>query len=513
MKTKNLILLLLLFLFINGAVYFITDSNRNVKVDLVLNESLKTLKTHYEILLQTQKHTASTIYKATINYKRFYEIMSQASSASDDEKELLRDELRTLLEFKYELAKEKGVFQYHFVLPNNESFLRMHKPEKYGDDLTQIRADFKYVNETQKMFIGFSQGRTSHGFRNVFPLCDSNGKHIGAMEVSFSSKNLQWYLNHISNIHTHFLVNKYIFDEKTWQKEDMLHKYSQSAESAEYMIALDTSHSRGEHIKKNALNLQTVKDRIEKGLEDGVEFSFYVQAVDGIEIISFFPIKDRYNRSAAWIVSFEKSPFIEMALHASRVVQALGLLLSIILIYFLVLQAKSKRIINDLLRETSKKAYIDGLTKVFNRNKFDEVLEEELQRVARYSNQLSIALIDIDHFKDFNDTYGHLVGDEVLVMLAQRVDSNLRGTDTFARWGGEEFIILFKETYIDTARIISLKLKDKIEALDHPTAGKITASFGLTQYIEGDTEESIFKRCDDALYLAKERGRNRVEVL
>ena len=98
-------------------------------------------------------------------------------------------------------------------------------------------------------------------------------------------------------------------------------------------------------------------------------------------------------------------------------------------------------------------------------------------------------------------------------MLAHSVDSNLRGTDTFARWGGEEFVILFKETYIDTAKIIALKLKDKIEALDHPKAGKITASFGLTQYIEGDTAESVFQRCDEALYKAKAAGKNRVEVL
>lgn len=110
-------------------------------------------------------------------------------------------------------------------------------------------------------------------------------------------------------------------------------------------------------------------------------------------------------------------------------------------------------------------------------------------------------------------TYGHLIGDEVLVMIAKSVNSNLRTTDTFARWGGEEFVILFKETSAEVAKMVAENLKDEIEKLHHATAKGITASFGVTQYIEGDTLESIFKRCDDALYRAKENGRNRVKVL
>jgi diguanylate cyclase (GGDEF)-like protein len=163
--------------------------------------------------------------------------------------------------------------------------------------------------------------------------------------------------------------------------------------------------------------------------------------------------------------------------------------------------------------ETEQKAYYDGLTGVYNRHKFDGIFNEEINRVKRYSHQLSIALIDIDKFKDFNDTYGHLVGDEVLIMMAQNVNNHIRSADVFARWGGEEFIILFRETAVEDAKVISKKLKDEIQKLQHKTAGKITASFGLTQYIKGDTTQSIFKRCDKALYIAKENGRNRIEVL
>ncbi|NQY93921.1 MAG: diguanylate cyclase, partial [Campylobacteraceae bacterium] len=159
-----------------------------------------------------------------------------------------------------------------------------------------------------------------------------------------------------------------------------------------------------------------------------------------------------------------------------------------------------------------QKAYYDGLTGVYNRNKLNEFFAQELLRVERYKRNLSVAIIDIDHFKNFNDTYGHLVGDEVLIMMAQKVEQKVRKTDMFARWGGEEFVIVFVETKLEDAVATSNNIREHIEKLSHKTAGGVTASFGLTQYKDGDTLETLFKRCDDALYVAKENGRNRVEV-
>lgn len=162
--------------------------------------------------------------------------------------------------------------------------------------------------------------------------------------------------------------------------------------------------------------------------------------------------------------------------------------------------------------ETSKKAYIDGLTKVYNRNKFDELFILELKNAQRYKNSFCVVLIDIDKFKDVNDKYGHLVGDEVLITMAQVLNKNIRETDVFARWGGEEFIILLRHTSIDKAKDISEKLKNMIQENEHAIAGRITASFGITEYINEDSTENIFKRCDDALYKAKRNGRNSVEI-
>ena len=161
----------------------------------------------------------------------------------------------------------------------------------------------------------------------------------------------------------------------------------------------------------------------------------------------------------------------------------------------------------------SQRAYMDGLTGVANRNRFEEVFEKELTRSRRYKDVFSLAIVDIDNFKNFNDTFGHLIGDEVLISLAQNIQKNLRASDFFARWGGEEFIILFINTKLEDAFSSSENFRMAIEELQHPSAGKITASFGLTQYREGDTLDSMFHRADGALYKAKEHGRNCVESI
>jgi len=160
-----------------------------------------------------------------------------------------------------------------------------------------------------------------------------------------------------------------------------------------------------------------------------------------------------------------------------------------------------------------QKAYIDELTGVPNKNKFNKVFKKELSRANRYKTGFSIALLDIDHFKSFNDTYGHLIGDEVLVMLSNECQENIRIVDFFARWGGEEFALLFPETKKIDAIASANYIRKNIENLEHKTAGKITCSLGVTEYIEGDTLKSLFKRCDEALYLAKRNGRNRVESI
>ncbi|MDH4943769.1 diguanylate cyclase [Sulfurimonas sp. C5] len=164
---------------------------------------------------------------------------------------------------------------------------------------------------------------------------------------------------------------------------------------------------------------------------------------------------------------------------------------------------------------TSKKLYQlisehDKLTNIYNRHKLDKTLEEEFQRVARYNVELSLIILDIDHFKSVNDTYGHQVGDSVLIELTKLLRTNIRNTDIIGRWGGEEFLIICTNTNLKGAYDLAEHLREKVAAYNFTTVGHKTSSFGVAAYSEGDTIESLLKRADDNLYKAKESGRNKV---
>jgi len=168
--------------------------------------------------------------------------------------------------------------------------------------------------------------------------------------------------------------------------------------------------------------------------------------------------------------------------------------------------------IESLIKELKFLAEIDTLTGVYNRRKIEEILESEIERSRRYGNPLSLILIDIDNFKELNDTYGHQTGDRVLKEVARVIRENLRRTDYLGRLGGEEFLVVLPETTPEKARLVAERIRKDIENLDL-RVGKLTISAGVTGLKKGDTMESLMNRVDRAMYLAKERGKNRTEIL
>jgi diguanylate cyclase (GGDEF)-like protein len=154
----------------------------------------------------------------------------------------------------------------------------------------------------------------------------------------------------------------------------------------------------------------------------------------------------------------------------------------------------------------------DALTKIYNRSYFLDTITGLLYEAGRYTNDLSVILFDIDHFKSFNDTYGHLKGDEVLTLVAKTTAENIRKSDIIARWGGEEFIVLLPNTPLATAELVAENLRKQISTIKIFGVDRaITSSFGVTEFKEGDDHDIIVKRADDALYEAKKGGRDCVK--
>jgi len=176
-------------------------------------------------------------------------------------------------------------------------------------------------------------------------------------------------------------------------------------------------------------------------------------------------------------------------------------------ILFGILLAKNKCLSNQLV----KRASIDILTGAYNRMQFNYFLDAEIDKVNRYGGTFSIIYIDIDHFKEVNDQYGHLVGDAVLQDFSNIVMKHNRTSDIFSRHGGEEFIIITHEANINNATKHAERLRHEIEQHTFDKVDKITCSFGVTEFRKDiDTVSSLIKRADDALYKAKKSGRNRV---
>jgi diguanylate cyclase (GGDEF)-like protein/PAS domain S-box-containing protein len=157
----------------------------------------------------------------------------------------------------------------------------------------------------------------------------------------------------------------------------------------------------------------------------------------------------------------------------------------------------------------------DSLTGLYNRRKFFEEIEKEVERVSRYGSPLSVLMLDLDHFKPVNDKFGHQMGDEVLRALAGILRASTRKTDLVARYGGEEFIIMLTETPLKGALGVAQRIKAEVERAAVMGRGaelKFTVSLGLAPFIKGDTVDSLISRADGALYQAKKNGRNRVEI-
>lgn len=207
-----------------------------------------------------------------------------------------------------------------------------------------------------------------------------------------------------------------------------------------------------------------------------------------------------YNR---WVSTVEEVPWIDRA-----VVWKVFLISIVVIMLFLWRYYELKRY-NARLLELST---TDKLTGLYNRQKTDEILIEERKKVNRYSNYTcSVMIIDVDYFKNVNDTQGHQTGDKVLQTLAEILKNNVRSIDIVGRWGGEEFIVILPNTTMDEAMTVAENLRHKVEKYHFKHSDSVTISIGVGEFLSNDSVHECIGKIDSALYQAKANGRNRVQ--
>lgn len=259
-----------------------------------------------------------------------------------------------------------------------------------------------------------------------------------------------------------------------------------------------------EILKKDKFDV-VITDISMKGMS-GLELSDLIKKTYDTDIILMtgyyeeYSYEDAINKGASDFV-FKPVRFEELLLRLKRVLKER--------------QLRKERTI--ILKKLKKLAMTDDLTKLFNSRYFYHQIELEINRANRYNHPLGLLLFDIDYFKKYNDSFGHLEGNKVLARLGQTTKSLLRKMDSAYRYGGEEFTVILPETNADKAKIAAHRLKVAMEAETFsPVQGKsvgITISIGVTQYVPNEELADFIQRADKAMYISKKKGRNRVYSL
>ena len=633
---------LIIFIVLVFIVHTLTTAYTQKNIATLLNKKTESVNLKYKVIYNKYKDIADIIFRAEINKPEIIEIFKNKK----------REKLYKILSREYSQLKISSVRQLHFHLPNNDSFLRMHRPQKYGDNLTSARKTVAFVNKNLKPIDGFEEGKIFNGFRFVYPLFDKK-EHIGSVEISFSA--LAFIKDIVSEyeMKSNFHISKKVVYSKVFNEEKS--NYSQSffpeyfcQKSILKYIESDPSH--------NTFTLKQKED-LQNKIQKEKSFSIYNKELSSI--LTLLPIINPITHQSVAFFTFENHDItIASEIRNSQIIFfssiiIIGILFVLLYKEFLYkynlqreieektqdIQAsftlldnvikganlgywdwypqtkeyivndrlldilgitrdeilgtqedwtsrvyppdlqEIEPIINDALEsnkhynveyrmihkdshfvwikgsgcvmerdtdnrplrvsgthtditqnkemqtilETQKdtleyQANHDPLTELRNRLYLDRDVQELITKYNEYQAPYAFLMFDIDFFKDVNDSYGHDVGDEVLVEIAKSFKTLVRGDDKVYRAGGEEFVILLKGTSLEDslkiAQKIRLKIKSHIFKVKDATFSK-TISGGIfhSSHIKVTSTKEIFKLTDDALYFSKHNGRDQITTV
>jgi diguanylate cyclase (GGDEF)-like protein len=249
----------------------------------------------------------------------------------------------------------------------------------------------------------------------------------------------------------------------------------------------------------------TRQDELDVALGNEADFGFFGEIGGRPSIVLFKSLRNLLSEHVGYIVSIEADDTRQ------RTRTALIRSITLLTVGVMLIQGLSWIAFTDR-RRLKLLAGTDQLTGVMNRHSFERAVEVEMERSERYGATFGFLILDIDHFKLFNDTHGHNEGDRALRATAQWIRGNIRSTDFVGRWGGEEFVVAIHQCDLETASLVAEKICRGIADAPISSARRVTVSIGVAMYRPGDTIEALVGRADDALYRAKRSGRNRVEI-
>ncbi|MEJ2501261.1 MAG: diguanylate cyclase [Campylobacterales bacterium] len=620
----------LLFLLTASLFVFFINNMLSDRVNEHLLAEKELAESTYQSVIHGYKAQADILYHNRINVPDVIALYRNAPAASEAERAEIRSKLYALLLPVYQNISLYHLKQLHFHLENSDSFLRFHRPDKFGDNLTGVRDTVTYVNTTHQPIAGFEEGRIFNGYRFVYPLFYGND-YLGSVEVSISMRTILEAIRQDIDVDVDFIIRAETVASKVFAEEQQ--NYVPSNLFTTYM------HEKAlmplSNPKTEALIREHIRRRgpLDKALAKGKTFNFCESDGETIHVVTFVPVVNGVsNKTVAYIIFDRKHDDVGFMYNQSRFIMVTVVALLALLFYLLYratmqrnaiemdrhqLQSlidlqkniviltdgkalkfanrfffetfkfgsleqflerhecicdlfirddryfhlgkvsadamwietlmatpATKRIVKMLDGEGTPRIYTlsvnpiagsryivtftdisltisnqtkleqrasrDKLTDAHNREFLDANFHKICHSAKVQQKLLGVIMIDLDHFKRINDTYGHNRGDEVLKTFVDIIAKTIRHEDFIIRWGGEEFLLLMMVDSLGSLTAIAEGIRERIETATFEEAGHITASFGLTLYHDGEPLKATVARSDKALYRAKASGRNAV---
>lgn len=478
-------------------------SERNNELQEHYNHQISTIVSIYKIVAQTYYE------EAVNNNKDIIELLAEANYANDSEKIILRKELYDLTKGTYQNAKEKNIRHFHFALKDCTSFLRVHKPDIFGDNLEDVRATVINTRDTQAFTEGFEEGVTHNGYRYIFPLFMDN-EYIGSVGMSISLSAIVEKTEELFDGSSMFIILKSISDEK--EMDDLINlNYLDSDISTNYYYDREIyKHifDTGKQVRFDVLlgiNSMMIKKDIENDLDKWEDFVINTEFGDMSYSVSFINIDNFKDEHIGYLIFYDTDYVIPGLKRELLIKSSLIWLFCLAVITIRTLLFYGRNRLYNL-------SIADNLTGLLNRRGFmlnAQVLYEYSQR----QNAFWICFMDMDKLKVINDEYGHKEGDEAIIAVAEVLKNSFRKSDVIGRIGGDEFAVCGISTS-KSSSVILARLNKHLEGYNENKIKPYTLSLSIG-FLEGEemkdmTLEHMLAEADRRMYINKVNNRSNV---
>lgn len=480
---KNRLAKILFFLLgygILGALliyYFYLDKLQRTQV--YLKQQILTLHSEFQATKNTYTKLSQIVYDELYNDTTFLQALLTHNIP----------QIQKILKHHYAILQRYSINYLSLYSPQGETLVTFHTINKK----TPQKSTFFSVTKESGLILKFKR-----------PFLYQNSL-LATFETAISYNTLKLELQKLFPSYYEYIVSEKTL--KTNLRHLKNHLFIQSDLHPKFYYEKDLRQQRSNPKKLliHAIN-SAIKKQIAQQLLRGVSFATFANVEGTYYVITFLAIKTK--EALAYLISYRPDANIAIfdTIFWQNVIVSLVALGVILVFFYYFLETKE---------QLEQMAVTDKLTGLYNRHKFYQIIDQELQRAQRHQRPLSIILLDIDHFKKINDTYGHDIGDRVLKSVATLIKKNIRKYDKAFRWGGEEFIIVAPETSPQDAVKLAEKLRTIIASHHFDIVDKVTISLGVAgtnNAQEIHNIDGLIKPADNALYISKKEGRNRTTL-